>query len=264
MNSTQPLAGRRILVTGATSGIGHSLAHDLALKQGATVIATGRRGERLAQLKSEVTEAGGVLETLKVDLTSTQELGHLCDTLADTGVDDLILNAGITIAEPFCDGSFAQDERVLATNVVANLQIIRALVPALSDGKTGGRILLVASLGGLVPLPYQSVYAGSKAFVVNFGLSLREELKSHGICVLVFAPGGVATEMTDIDAMAGLQNTLADVSEVTADAIHMFIKRQALSIPGWQNKLIAFIARLLPRRAMAAIAEKIYRDARGD
>ena len=260
-NMQEILSGRRILVTGATSGLGWAMAQQLAINEGVHVLAVGRRAERLEQLANSITSAGGQVDTYCLDLNDRNAVAVLCTQLKSSGLDDLVLNAGITSATPFVEGSFALDQSIIETNLTANLQLIRELIEPLEQDKTGGRILLIASLGGLVPLPYQAVYAGSKAFIVNFGLSLREELKSHGICVLVFAPGGIATEMTAIDAMARLQNQLADPDRVAKDAIAMFIKRRSLVVPGWQNKLVALIARLLPRQVMASVAEKIYRNA---
>jgi len=270
MTSTSALAGRRILVTGATSGIGWAMAKTLATEHGAQVIATGRRKDRLQQLQEEIIAHNGVegskgsIETHALSLTDREETSKLCTQLAESGIDDLILNAGITSVKPFANGSLEFDQSLLETNVTANLQLIRELLAPLSTNNVGGRILLVASLAGLVPLPYQSVYAGSKAFLVTFGLSLREELKSHGICVLVFAPGGIATEMTDIDAMANMQNQLASADSVAEDAINMFIRRRSLVVPGWQNKLVALLARLLPRAVLGSIIAKVYRRAGAD
>ena len=269
MTGTSALAGRRILVTGATSGIGWAMAKMLATQQGAHVIATGRRNDRLQLLKAEVAADNGLadnglIETHALNLNDREATRLLCAQLAETGVDDLILNAGVTSVKPFADGSLEFDQDLLETNITANLQLIRELLAPLSNNNVGGRILLVASLAGLVPLPYQSVYAGSKAFLVTFGLSLREELKSHGICVLVFAPGGIATEMTDIDAMANMQNQLASADSVAEDAINMFIKRRSLVVPGWQNKLVALLARLLPRALLASIIARVYRRAGAD
>jgi len=264
MTGTSALAGRRILVTGATSGIGWAMAKMLATQQGAHVIATGRRNDRLQLLKAEVAADNGLIETHALNLNDREATRLLCEQLAETGVDDLILNAGVTSVKPFADGSLEFDQDLLETNITANLQLIRELLAPLSNNNVGGRILLVASLAGLVPLPYQSVYAGSKAFLVTFGLSLREELKSHGICVLVFAPGGIATEMTDIDAMANMQNQLASADSVAEDAINMFIKRRSLVVPGWQNKLVALLARLLPRALLASIIARVYRRAGAD
>jgi len=257
--SGSPLAGRRVLVTGATSGLGETIAVQLAVNYGATVIATGRRSERLERVAARIRAANGEIQTHALDVTDTEAVMNLCERLKEEGVDDLVLNAGITSVGSFTDSTFDNDQALIDTNVSANLRLIRNLIQPLSYGKTGGRILLVASLGGLVPLPYQSVYAGSKAFLLNFGLSLREELKSHGICVLVFAPGGIATEMTEIAAMDKLRSQLADVDKVASAAIKMFIKRKSLSVPGWQNKVTAALARLLPRSTLASIAGRIYR-----
>lgn len=273
MTGTSALAGRRILVTGATSGLGWTLAKTLATHEGAHVIATGRREDRLQQLSAEIaahtgSEASdlstGSIETHALNLTDREATRKLCAKLVESGVDDLILNAGITRSQPFDEGSFEFDQNLLETNVTANLQLIRELIEPLSHNNVGGRILIIASLAGIVPLPYQSVYAGSKAFLVNFGLSLREELKSHGICVLVFAPGGIATEMTNTEAMANMQNQLASPDAVAADAIKMFIARRSLIVPGWQNKLVALLGRLLPRALLASIIGKFYRRAGAD
>jgi len=260
------LAGRRILITGATSGLGATMAVSLAVEHGAHVIAIGRREDQLLELTRQISSAttagGSSIETHALSLTNADAVDALCAQLAGDGVDDLILNAGITSVGPFENGAFDTDQAVVATNVSANLQLIRRLIPVLENDNTGGRIMLIASLGGLVPMPYQAVYAGSKAFLINFAASLREELKPAGICVLTFAPGGIATAMTDIDEMADLKSQLAPVAEVAVDAIAAFINRKPITVPGAGNKLLALLARALPRTWLAAGAERIYRRAR--
>jgi len=172
----------------------------------------------------------------------------------------VILNAGITFAEPFTSGDFDTDMALIQTNVMANVQLIRALLPSLKTYQ--GRILIIASLGGLTPLPYQAVYAGTKAFMVNFGLSLREELKHENIQVSVFAPGGIKTEMTDIPSMQALEKNMAPVTKVAAAAIKAYDKMPAMTVPGAQNKLVAGLSKILPRSFLATKTEKIYRKAR--
>lgn len=241
----------KILITGATSGLGREIALQLA-SRGETILATGRRVARLAEL-----EAHAGIEGRPLDLSSTTEIKDFC--LDAPPLSGVILNAGITFADSFFAGDFETDAKLIQTNVTANVQLIRALLPSL---KNGGRILIIASLGGLTPLPYQSVYAGTKAFMINFGLSLREELKRENIKVSVFAPGGIKTEMTDIPAMKALEKDLAPVEKVAAAAIKAYDKMPALSVPGAQNKLIAGFSKLAPRSFIAAQAEKIYRKAR--
>lgn len=238
-----------ILVTGATSGLGREIALQLAAR-GESVIASGRRAERLAELAAQEN-----IQPLELDLSAAAEITSACAALPP--LSGVILNAGITIAEPFAAGSFDADLALIQTNVIANVQIIRELLPNLKA--TNGRIFIIASLGGLTPLPYQSVYAGSKAFMINFALSLREELKHDNIQVSVFAPGGIKTEMTDIPAMAGLEKQLAPAADIAAAAIEAFDKMPALTVPGLQNKLVAGASKLLPRSFLSRQAERIYR-----
>lgn len=239
----------KILITGATSGLGREMAIQLATR-GDAVLATGRRVERLTEL-----EAHARIEGRSLDLSSADNISTFSANL--DALDGVILNAGITFADPFITGDFETDAALIQTNVTANVQFIRALLPALKQSK--GRILIIASLGGLVPVPYQSVYAGTKAFMINFGLSLREELKPENIHVSVFAPGGIKTEMTDIPAMSHLEKNLASVSDVAAAAIKAYDAMPNLSVPGFQNKLVSTAGKILPRGFMARQAVKIYR-----
>ena len=244
----------KILITGATSGLGREMAIQLAAR-GERILASGRRIERLAELESL-----GDIKGLPLDLTSEADIATFCANMEP--LSGVILNAGITFADPFLSGTYETDAALIQTNVTANVQLIRGLLPALKSPNP--RILIIASLGGLTPLPYQSVYAGTKAFMINFGLSLREELKHENIKVSVFAPGGIKTEMTDIPEMKGLEKELAPVANVAAAAIKAYDKMPALSVPGAQNKLVAGFSKLAPRPFMAAQAEKIYRKSRSD
>ncbi len=244
----------KILITGATSGLGREMALQLATR-GEQVLASGRRVERLIELESH-----GDIKGHPLDLASNADITKFCVNMQP--LSGVILNAGITFADPFLSGDFETDAALIQTNVIANVQLIRGLLPALTSANP--RILIIASLGGLTPVPYQSVYAGTKAFMINFGLSLREELKHENIKVSVFAPGGIKTEMTDIPEMKGLEKELAPVADVAAAAIKAYDKMPALSVPGAQNKLVAGISKLASRRFMAAQAEKIYRKSRAD
>ncbi len=241
----------KILITGATSGLGREMALQLAAR-GDKILATGRRTERLSELETHARISG-----LTLDVTSDADIASFCEKAGP--LSGVILNAGITFADPFSSGDFETDAKLIQTNVLANLQLIRSLLPTLKD--TQGRILIIASLGGLTPLPYQAVYAGTKAFMINFGLSLREELKHENIQVGVFAPGGIKTEMTDIPAMKALEKDLAPVADVARAAIKAYDTMPARSVPGAQNKLIAGLSKLAPRSLLARQAEKIYRKA---
>ena len=221
--------------------------------RGEYILASGRRAERLAELETQ-----GNISGLKLDLSSPANIAPACANMAP--LSGVILNAGITFVDNFSAGDFETDSAIIQTNVTANVQLIRGLLPNLKENQ--GRILIIASLGGMTPLPYQSVYAGTKAFMINFGLSLREELKHDGVNVSVFAPGGIKTEMTDIPAMKGLEKELAPVETIAAAAIKAYDKMPAINVPGAQNKLVAAVSKIASRRFMASQAEKIYRKSR--
>lgn len=251
------IANHRILVTGATSGLGKEMAYQLAVKHKAIVIATGRRMERLKDLQEKVVQQGGFIEPFSLDLMQEDQIDDFIKEISRSSLDGIILNAGVTVADTFEQGKIKQYHQLIQTNVAANIQLMHGLLNSLEKRK--GRILIVSSLGGLVPVPYQSVYAGSKAFMVNLGLSLRAELKHKDISVGVFAPGGIATEMTEIDAFDDLRGALASVDSVAKTCINAYIKRKALVVPGIMNKLVVFFARFLPKTFIANQGEKIYR-----
>lgn len=253
------LAGSKILITGATSGLGRELATQFALKHGAHVIATGRRNPALDTLLREIESAGGSLTPLQLDVTSFHELEQFSQNKSLADLNGVVLNAGVTSANLFLDGSLKVDQSLIDTNVTANLKLVRHLIPKLMPG---GRIQIIASLGGLIPLPYQAVYSGTKAFMVNFGLSLREELRPKGIEVSIVAPGGFASEMTDIDEMAGLRKSLDSAEFVAEESIKAYIENRALTVPGKANKRTAFLARMLPAGALSKKVAGIYRNAR--
>lgn len=256
MGSLSLMAERQhIIITGATSGLGREMALQLAARGNVHIHAVGRRTKRLDTLKIDVIAKDAEMTAHTLDVTDTEAVAKFISKFER--LDGLILNAGVTFADAFTSGDIATDEAVIETNVTANLRLIRDLLPALKSAQ--GCILFVASLGGLTPVPYQAVYAGSKAFIINFGLSLREELKADGVKVSVFAPGGIKTEMTDIDAMSHLDNKLVPVATVATQALQAYDKMPAITVPGAENKLVAMAGRLLPRGFLAAQAAKLYR-----
>ena len=241
------LSGQRVLVTGASSGLGRALSVRLAA-QGAKVVVTARRQAPL----NELAERHEGIETRILDLLDPDGIDRLCESIGPlTGA---VLNAGITQVGEFQDSSNEIDASMVATNVTANVRLARGLSSPLS----GGRLVMVGSLAGQIPLPYQAVYSGTKAFIRNFGLALREEWKDD-ISVGIFAPGGIKTEMTNIEALSHLQNMLADADQVATELLDFYLSDKAYHIPGRMNRLSARAAGLLSATGRARLMERIYR-----
>ena len=242
-------------ITGASSGLGREMAVQLA-KGGARVSVTARRAEKLAELAAA---HAGRIEAMPLDVTDAKACEAFVGEVLKQGVNRVILNAGITAVERFTNGTDAADEAIIATNVTANLRLIRALSAGWIAQGVSGRILIVASLAGLAPLPYQAVYSGTKAFMLTTGLALREELAADGIGICIFAPGGIKTEMTDGEAFSHLSGELAPVDQVARAALKALADNQGLNVPGAKNKLAALATRLLPRGVVARTVERTFR-----
>jgi len=256
------LSGKTIVVTGASSGLGREVAIQLAVEHGVTVIATGRRLEKLELIADKARSSNGKIIPYSLDQNEAMEIDLFCETMKSHSIDGLILNAGVTFAGEFGRAELEDYESLIKTNVTSNIRLIHNLEKHLQ--KIEGRIMIVASLAGLVPVPYQSVYAGSKAFMINFAASLREEYASKNISVCTCAPGGIATEMTAISQMKSLENTLAPASKVARETIQGYLKGRAMTVPGVKNRWVVFASRFLSRRYIAGKTEAVYRKVKED
>jgi NAD(P)-dependent dehydrogenase (short-subunit alcohol dehydrogenase family) len=179
-----------VLVTGASTGIGRSIALMLA-EHGMTVYA----GVRKTEDGDELSEAAvGILKPVRLDVTSGGDIERTLKTIADDGgLGALVNNAGVYIGGPL---ELMRDEDIDATfqvNVLGLLRLTRACLPMLRQ--SGGRIVNISSISGLVALPGVSVYAGSKHAVEAITDSLRVELSPFGVTVIAVEPGSIQTEI---------------------------------------------------------------------
>jgi uncharacterized protein len=123
--------------------------------------------------------------------------------------------------------------------------------------------MLVSSVGGLMPMPLQAVYGGTKAFVTRFGQALDVELRPKGVSVTVFAPGGVATELLEVSGLdrkfkAGSLGVMP-VERCAKEAVAALVQRRGLTVPGVLNQALALSTRLLPRGFLAQRTAALYK-----
>lgn len=187
------LAGcRRILITGASRGIGRATAEALA-KAGHRVVLAARSTEELAEAVRAITAEGGKAEALPMDVTSdesvTRAIGEL---LAGGPCDVLVNNAGICDQAEFLVQSAARREEEMALNYFGVLRVTRALLPAFV-ARGEGLIVNVSSLLGGVASASTANYSASKAALEAWSHALRDEVARFGVRVTVFVPGHTAT-----------------------------------------------------------------------
>lgn len=179
----------RVLVTGATSGIGEATV-DLLQAEDVEVWGTARSREDL-----EALEGRGV-HSLELDLADTTSI-HEASTTVDPGqpLDGLVHNAGIGVPGAVEDLGPSAWRRQFQVNLFGPVELTRQLAPALRAGR--GRIVLVSSLAALTHLPYYGAYSASKAALERVGDTLRLELADAGVDVTTVQPGPVATGFQD-------------------------------------------------------------------
>lgn len=257
MASRQETPKRWTLVTGATSGLGYEIALELAAKGNTNLVITGRRADALSALAEQVTGQNVEVQTVEADLSVHSGVEAVLDVLKPLALEAAILNAGVTQIGAFEDHSWPDYQRMIDLNVSCVTALSYALMPALKG--QSGTLMLVASLGGLGALPYQAVYAGTKAYLANFGLSLAAEAQTAPARVVVFAPGGIATQMTRKPEFEGQKAHLMPADEAARQAIQALGGGNTLVIPGWQNKGLAAALKFLPRRWTTAVTQRSFR-----
>ena len=178
------------LVTGATSGFGRLVA-ERALALGAHVIAVGRRRDRLAELADSAPK--GLVTTLELDVTAPDAQEVLAEVVRLAGgLDVLVNNAGYGLFGSVEQIGADEARAIFDTNVLANLAVLRAALPALRASR--GRILQTSSLIGQFAWPSSGLYAASKGAVELISEALAHELAPTGVKVTIIEPGTFATE----------------------------------------------------------------------
>ncbi|GLY52665.1 SDR family oxidoreductase [Lentzea sp. NBRC 102530] len=224
--STKELAGKKALVTGATSGIGRAIAVKLA-EAGATVYLSGRRAELGKETVALIEQAGGTGHFIVSDVASVDDVRKLAEEVGE--VDVLVNNAGIFPLSPTAEQSLDTYQQVFDVNVRGTYFLTAALAPAMvARGK--GSIVNVSSIAAVVGTPVGSVYNASKAAMDALTRSWATEFGAAGVRVNSVAPGPVATD-----------KALAEAGEVF-DAIAKDLPLQRVGQPEEIAEAVLFLA----------------------
>jgi short-subunit dehydrogenase len=251
MGKRRQIAGLRILITGASQGIGRALALEAA-RRGARVLAAARSEELLAELKREAQAAGHPLQTVRADVTVPAERQKMADQAERLygGLDVLINNAGIGATGHFADASAERMRTIMEVNFFGLTETTRVCLPLLKEGKTPA-ILNISSIAGRRGIPARSDYSASKFAVQGFSEALRAELAKDGIDVLLVNPGLTQTNFSKnmleqkakvkMDHLRGM--TSEQVACKTLDALAAGRNEVTLSLKG---RLLVLFSRFWP------------------
>ena len=244
-------------VTGATAGIGAAFARRLAADRFRLVL-LARDSARLERAAEQYRKEHGTdVEVIAADLTTDEGLAA-AERRAAQGVDLLVNNAGFGQREGFLKTPLADELSMLRVHCEAVLRLSHAALPGMVERGRGG-IINVASVAAFFT---RGTYGASKAWVVEFSRSLRQELTGTGVRVLALCPGWVRTEFHDragMDMSGTPEFMWLDADTVVDAAVRDFRRNRAVSIPGVQYKAVVGLGRFLPRELSAIVSARVGR-----
>ena len=238
-------AGKRIVITGASSGLGRAMALELAARfPGCTMLLLARRADRLAELAAELPGIRAITQT--VDITDHEALSlHAGRFVAAHGAPDIVIaNAGISVGTLTEE---REDRDVFARVMAVNVQgVYDSFAPFLASMKAAGTGTLVgiASVAGVRGLPGSGAYSASKAAVAVYLESLRLEMRPHGVSVVTIAPGFIDTDMTRINPYH--MPFLMPADRFARAAVDAIVARRRRVVIPWQMGWVARLLRILP------------------
>ena len=223
------------------------------------MILVARRTERLERLAGELpTDAHVVPCDLATDAAG------LSDRVAELGVDVelLVNNAGFGTSGPFLEHDPGRDAEQVRLNCEAIVTLTHAFLPAMVERGRGG-IINVASTAGMQPIPYESVYAATKAFAISFTDALHTELKGSGVRVLAVNPGPVPTEWQGVagyeGGRVGVVPGRIPAEQVVRESLAAYDRGRRTVIPGRTIRWFLRATRPSPRAVQLRVTERLYR-----
>src|SRR6266849_1481428 len=196
MGQRRSVAGARILITGASQGIGKALA-EAATARGAKVLVCARKIELLQELAEHVRAKRGVIEIVHADITSADDRRKLVEAAekAFGGLDILVNNAGIGATGHFADVGPERLRQLMEVNFFGLTETTRVFLPMLRKGHKPA-IVNISSIAGKRGIPARSEYSASKFAVQGFSEAIRAELAKDGVDVIVVCPGLTQTNFS--------------------------------------------------------------------
>ena len=243
------LESRRVLLTGATGGIGRVVARRL-LEAGAHVLLVGRDEAALGELLRSFAFAGDRVDVYAADLTQRTARADLCEEAWQWhgGIDVLINNAGVNPFSMYEDLAPEQLDETLAINLLAPMHLCRALLPWLRTRESAA-IVNVGSVFGAIGLPGYVAYSATKFAIRGFSEALRRELADSRIVVKHLAPRATRTAMNPcaVEKMNSHLKVAMDPPErVARELISLLERRRHTSIVGWPEKFFVKVNALFP------------------
>ena len=249
-----------VLITGASSGIGLELAKCFAA-EGSRLVLVARNQAALETLAEELRQKNKIKTIiLPADLSLPETPKQIFDKLAaqNASVDVLVNNAGFGLHGRFTQMPLQRQLEIIQVNVNALAELTGLFLLGMLQRRAGG-ILNVSSVAGFVPGPNMAIYYATKAFVQSLSEALSEELEGSGVSVTVLCPGPTETNFSAVargHKVRKISRGKMTAQEVARIGHQAFRAKKVIYVPGFSNKALIALTRLLPRSAVRRIIKK--------
>lgn len=247
----------KVLITGASSGIGRDMARVLSNK-GYDLVLVARDELKLKELADELIKKDGTkVQVIPMDLSVEENCKELHKCVSD--VDILINNAGFGDCGNFTKTDLNKELSMIKTNIVA-YHILTKLYLIDMKAKNSGKILNVASIAGFMPGPLMATYYSTKSYVVRLSESIREELNKEksDVQISILCPGPVNTNFNNV-ANVRFNMREANSNDVAEYAIKKLLKGKFYIVPGLDVKLGIFFSHFVPSSFVARITYMVQK-----
>lgn len=252
------------LITGASKGIGKAIAFSLAAK-GYHLLLVARTENLLQEVSAEIKSKYPVqIQFLALDLTAPNAAQNVFQWTQQNNftISILVNNAGYGLSGPFESYPLEQHINMLQVNCTALVQLTYLFLPQLKSQQTA-HILNISSSAAYQAVPYLSLYAASKSFVLRFSRGLRYELRKTSVNITCVCPGSTDTEFNvraqvGEKAMKTAQKIIMTPEQVGKAAVKAMFSKKAEVITGAINKVGGFLTWLLPKKVLEGGAARIY------
>ncbi len=248
------------LITGGSTGIGYELAK-LFAKDNNNLLLVARDLAKLNLVKEEFKDLGIKVEVLSLDLSEDKSILKLFNYIEDNNmiIENIVNNAGIGSFGYFKDIDNDNSEKLIKININTLTKISKYFLPKIIERNSGG-ILNISSTAAFCAGPKMGIYYASKAYVLNLTEAIHEECKGYNIKISCLCPGPVRTEFQSkagIEKSKSVQKYLMEASEVAKIGYKGFKEGKTIIIPGFKNKLLVTVNKVLPRSITRKIIMKI-------
>ena len=243
----------RVMITGASSGIGWALAREMAAR-GHHLALTARRLDKLEALRALIGQDHPRVKVAvqALDVTRDEQVGPVMADLADAlgGLETVVVNAGIGLGEKIGDGRFVNCRRMIATNLLGAVATVDAAVPYLqTHGR--GHIVGISSILAFRGLPRSAVYSATKSALANYLLAIRPYVRRQGTDVTILYPGFIDTPLNEMRPYRPFVISAEKASRLMADKMARRVR--SAMIPAWPWSLVKWVMRLVPDRLIAGM-----------